>query len=237
MKGDKMAKRSSFGSMVRRRLSDITNSLPQPKSPAFPEKHFESDNASTKEHIDYLVKKKMALMKLIQEKNKVIELSGSEVQNLKTCLQKMQLQNWILAQTNSHMLAEVNLGKQRLKALQHEVACKDTLLKTKILQLKGKEEVIVKKQVVQEAVEVTEGLEMNDDTKPRAANRRRRLSRSASLGSSTISQQYAEMETVLSKRHCVRRESGGGMLDNIEGRRTSMSRPHFLRIENTVDRD
>ncbi|XP_042042011.1 SHUGOSHIN 2-like [Salvia splendens] len=78
----------------------------------------------------------MALMKLIQEKNKVIELSGSEVQNLKTCLQKMQLQNWTLAQSNSYMLAEVNLGKQRLKALQHEVACKDTLLKTKILQLK-----------------------------------------------------------------------------------------------------
>ena len=56
MKGDKMAKRSSFGSMVRRRLSDITNSLPQPKSPAFPEKHFLSDNASANQHIDYLVK-------------------------------------------------------------------------------------------------------------------------------------------------------------------------------------
>ncbi|KAL1544109.1 hypothetical protein AAHA92_21004 [Salvia divinorum] len=136
MKGDKMAKRSSLGSMVRRRLSDITNSLSQPKSPAFPEKDLQSDNASTQELLDHLVKEKMALVKLIQEKNKVIELSGSEVQSLKTCLQKMQMQNWTLAQTNSHMLAEVNLGKQRLKALQHEIACKDSLLKTKILQLK-----------------------------------------------------------------------------------------------------
>ena len=32
---------------------------------------------------------------------------------------------------------------------------------------------------VKEAEEVTEGLEMNDDTRPRAANGRRRLSRSA----------------------------------------------------------
>ncbi|XP_057781851.1 shugoshin-1-like [Salvia miltiorrhiza] len=225
MKGDRMSKRSSFGSMVRRRLSDITNSLPQPKSPAFPEKNLQSDNASAKEHIDHLVKEKMALVKLIQEKNKIIELSGTEVQNLRTCLQKMQLQNWTLAQTNSHMLAEVNLGKQRLKALQHDVACKDTLLKTKILQLK-------------EAEEVTEGSEMNEDARPRDASRRRRLSRSASLGSSTTSQQHAEMETALCKRRCVRRESGGGgyeareeMLENVEAPRTSISRPSRKAVE------
>ncbi|KAL1544108.1 shugoshin-1 [Salvia divinorum] len=92
--------------------------------------------------------------------------------------------------------------------------------------LYGKEEINVKKKVVQEAEEVTKGLEMNDDTRPRAANRRRRLSRSASLGSSTTSQQYAEMEIALSKRHCVRRESGGGT-----SRKTSISRPSRMAVE------
>ncbi|CAI9782115.1 unnamed protein product [Fraxinus pennsylvanica] len=54
-KGDKMAKMSSFANMVRRRLSDITNSLPNPKSPAFVEK-LPSDTASGKDYIDHFVK-------------------------------------------------------------------------------------------------------------------------------------------------------------------------------------
>ncbi|KAL8485074.1 hypothetical protein ACS0TY_027392 [Phlomoides rotata] len=48
----------------------------------------------------------------------------------------MQLQNWALAQTNSQIIEELNMGKERLKALQHEIACKEVLLKTKNLQLK-----------------------------------------------------------------------------------------------------
>lgn len=206
-----MAKRSSFGSMVRRRLSDITNSLPQPKSPSLSEK-FHLDNVSPREYIDHLVKDKMALVKLIQEKNKIIELSGIEIKNLRTCLQKMQLQNWTLAQTNSIMLAEVNSGKQRLKALQHEVACKDTILKAKNLQLKGKEEEAkVQKTVVQEPEELTEDSEINEDARPRNASRRRRHSRSASLGSSTSSQHHAEKETAVSKRRCLRRQSAASL--------------------------
>lgn len=55
MKGDKMAKRSSLGNMMRKRLSDITNSLPQPKSPSVPEK-LPPDNVSAKDYIDHLLK-------------------------------------------------------------------------------------------------------------------------------------------------------------------------------------
>ncbi|KAI3461380.1 hypothetical protein Pfo_018043 [Paulownia fortunei] len=213
MKGDKMAKRSSFGSMVRRRLSDITNSQPQPKSPSFPEK-LPPDAASAKEYIDHLVKEKMALVKLIQDKNKIIELSGIEIQNLRNCLQKMQLQNWNLAQSNSHMLAELNLGKERLKALQHEVVCKEALLKTKNLQLK--EEVDVQKTEFQEPEVVTKGSGINEDTRSCNASRRRRLSRSRSLGSSTISQQHAEKEAVVSKRRCLRRQSASSRIRHEE---------------------
>ncbi|XP_011089959.1 SHUGOSHIN 2 isoform X2 [Sesamum indicum] len=216
MKGDKMAKRSSFGSMVRRRLSDITNSQPQPKSPSCPEK-LPPDAASAKEYIDHLAKENMALVKLIQDKNKIIELTGIEIQNLRTCLQKMQLQNWNLAQANTHMLAELNLGKERLKGLQHEVMCKEALLKTKNLQLKGQGEVNLQKTELQEAV-VTKESALNEDKSTRSCNdgRRRRLSRSRSLGSSVIPPQHAEKEAIVNKRRCLRRQSASSRIRQPE---------------------
>ncbi|CAA2969735.1 SHUGOSHIN 2-like [Olea europaea subsp. europaea] len=55
MKGDKMAKRSSFGNMVRR-LSNITNSLLNLKSHATVKK-LPSDSASGKDFIDQLGKR------------------------------------------------------------------------------------------------------------------------------------------------------------------------------------
>ncbi|KAG8371274.1 hypothetical protein BUALT_Bualt13G0070500 [Buddleja alternifolia] len=195
MKGDKMAKRSSFGSMVRRRLSDITNSLPQQKSPLFPE-NLSSDAASAKEFIEHLVK-------------------------------------------------ELNMGKERLKALQHELVCKEALLKTKNSQLKVQEKVSVEKTELQEREVVTKETGSDGDPRPCKATRRRRLSRSQSLGSSSLSHQQTEKEAaVASKRRCVRRQSGGTRtkheeptedlfelddanfpLDESETRRTSVSRP------------
>ncbi|KAK6144353.1 hypothetical protein DH2020_021173 [Rehmannia glutinosa] len=170
--------------MVRRRLSDITNSLPQHKSP----ENFPLDDASAKEYIDHLVKEKMALVKLIQEKNKIIELSGIEIQNLRTCLQKMQLQNWNLAQSNSHMLAELNMGKERLKALHHEVACKEALLKTKKSQMKWG-----KKDTVFMLTDSSYSLGLKEPELVTSVTMRY-----AALGSSSISHQHAEKEAVIS---------------------------------------
>lgn len=50
-----MEKRSSFGSIVRKRLSDITNSMPQPKTPARDEK-LSPIASSSKDQIDHLLK-------------------------------------------------------------------------------------------------------------------------------------------------------------------------------------
>ncbi|KAL6577355.1 hypothetical protein OROMI_011631 [Orobanche minor] len=213
MKGDKIARRSSFGNMVRRRLSDITNYQPQPKSASFPE-NMPPDSASSKDCIDHLVKEKMALVKLIQEKNKIIELSGMEIQNLRTCIQKMQLQNWHFAQSNSHMLAELNMGRERLKALQHEVACKEALLKTKNSLQKRKEKVNVQQTEFQEPEAITEEPGNNEDTKCCSAGRRPRQSRSRSLGNPKLNQQPAEKEAVVSKRRCLRRQSGSKLGDD-----------------------
>ncbi|KAL5225033.1 hypothetical protein ABZP36_011672 [Zizania latifolia] len=60
--------------------------------------------------------------------SKIIELSGTE-------LQKLRLANWHLAQANSQMLAELNHGRNRLKALQHELACSRATTKAKSLEL------------------------------------------------------------------------------------------------------
>ncbi|XP_073147945.1 uncharacterized protein [Henckelia pumila] len=213
MKGDKMAKRSSFGNMMRRGLSDISNSLPQPKSPVIPNK-LPSDAASAREYIDNLVKEKMGLVRLIQEKNKVLELSGIEIQNLRTCLQKMQLQNWNFAQANSQMLAELNLGKDKIKALQHELLCKDALLKSKNLELAGHVETNARKKELQESKMVAVENGFNEDSELCNANRRR-SSRSRSLGSSALSTQYSEKEAVATKRRRVRRQSTS-KIQNLE---------------------
>lgn len=57
MKGDRMAKKSSLGSIVRKRLSDITNSLPQTqqKSPIDVDK-VSPDVSSMKDYINHLAK-------------------------------------------------------------------------------------------------------------------------------------------------------------------------------------
>ncbi|XP_022850273.1 uncharacterized protein LOC111372262 [Olea europaea var. sylvestris] len=79
MKRDKMAKRSSFGNIVRS-LSNITNSLLNLKSHATVKK-LPSDSASGKDFIDQLGKENVGLLKLVRDKNKIIELL--KIQNLR----------------------------------------------------------------------------------------------------------------------------------------------------------
>ncbi|KAL8508019.1 hypothetical protein ACS0TY_018543 [Phlomoides rotata] len=83
-------KGSSFGMIMRKRLSDITNSLPQPKS----SEKLPPDNVSANDYIDHLLKCR---------KNGLDEAYSRQ--------KKMQLQNWALAQTNSQIIEELNMGK------------------------------------------------------------------------------------------------------------------------------
>ncbi|KAA8550315.1 hypothetical protein F0562_001999 [Nyssa sinensis] len=211
MNGERMAKRSSFGSIVRKRLSDITNSLPQPKFPIQDEKLLPSAS-SVKEYTDHLLEENMALMKLIADKNKTIELSGAELQKMRIDLQKLQLQNWNLAQSNSHILAELNLGREKLKALKHEIMCKDALLKAKNLELEikavdlqGQEKVKITKNCSQGGEDALEHKSDNEN-KPSDSHKRCRTT-SKSMGPSTVFQQAEEKETVENKRRCLRGQS------------------------------
>ncbi|KAI3725372.1 hypothetical protein L1987_65159 [Smallanthus sonchifolius] len=59
------------------------------------------------------------------------------MQKLRVTLEKVKQQNLQLAQSNSQMLAELNSVKERQKALNHEIGCKNGLIIAKNLELGG----------------------------------------------------------------------------------------------------
>lgn len=194
------------GSVERIRLANITNMQHQPKPSTLDEMLFIP--ASTKEYVNELKKENMTLMKLLADRNKIIELSGIELHKLRVNLQKMQQQNFQLAQSNSQMLAELNLGKDRLKLLQHELGCKKGLLVAKGLELEEKNETLPSQKVDKEVemLNCEETLESSEAfskiNKPCNMNTRKQ---SKSLGPSIVKQ--LEDKKADNKRLCVRRQS------------------------------
>ncbi|ESQ40342.1 hypothetical protein EUTSA_v10013000mg [Eutrema salsugineum] len=79
----------------------------------------------------------MTLMKALAHRNKIIELSGVEFQKMRINLRNVQEKNLQFAQANSHMLAELNTNRDRLKQLQHELGCKNVLLEARKMQLEA----------------------------------------------------------------------------------------------------
>ncbi|KAG6669767.1 hypothetical protein CIPAW_01G266600 [Carya illinoinensis] len=193
-----MVKGPKIGSAPRKRLADITNLQQQQQLKAVNQDVKQlTISLTTKEYIEKLRKENMTLMKLLVERNKIIELSVIELQKLRINLLKVQQQNLQLAQANSQMLAELNSGKDRLKALQHELGCKNGLLKARKLDL----EVGTTKR--DEAGELSQA--DRRDTKPCHTNRRRQSKRQ-SLAPTTVNQVHAK-ETVEIKSRNLRRRS------------------------------
>ncbi|KAI3458921.1 hypothetical protein Pfo_015584 [Paulownia fortunei] len=124
-------------SVVRRKLADISN-LPQNQRLLIQEEKSQSIETTTKEYINQLQKENMALVKMLAQRNKIIEQSGTELDRMRVNLLKMHEQNQQLALSNTQMLAELNSGKDRLKVLQHELGCKSGLLKARKLELEEK---------------------------------------------------------------------------------------------------
>uniref|UniRef100_A0ACD5TP89 Uncharacterized protein n=2 Tax=Avena sativa TaxID=4498 RepID=A0ACD5TP89_AVESA len=121
----------------RKTLCDITN-LRRPLVAAAAAEEGQQEGSRCADSVNAvarLVQENSDLMRLLEEKDKFIELSGAEVQNLR-------LANWQLAQANSQMLAELNLGKNRLKSLQHELTCSRAALKVKSFELEEAKKVI-----------------------------------------------------------------------------------------------
>lgn len=202
-----MAKRSSLGSMMRKKLTDITN-LQTAKAISQDEKP-PVDCPTDKDYIDQLMRERMTLMRLVSERNKIVELSGAELQKLRISLQKLQQQNLNLAQSNSRMLAELNLGREKVKTLQHELLCKDALLKAKNLEIEGKAEKCQNTESqVSQLKEVDEAaLHKADNDGEPCNDNKRRITRSRSMGPSTACPKVENKEKVENKRRCLRRQS------------------------------
>ncbi|KAI8029417.1 SHUGOSHIN 2 [Camellia lanceoleosa] len=210
-KVEKTAK-GSFGSVARKRLCDISNLPQQTKPLSQVDKELLVSN-TTKEYIEQLQKENMALMKLLVDRNKIIELSGIELQKLRVNLQKLQQQNSQLAQANSQMLVELNSGKDRLKALHHELGCKNGLLKARGLELEEKAKVRTSKKLDNQKVrtckseEARESLEADRaENKPRNTNKIGKQ-QSKSLGPSSVKQVLLRDKTESNSSVGLRRKS------------------------------
>ncbi|KAK4356446.1 hypothetical protein RND71_025417 [Anisodus tanguticus] len=190
----------------RKKLADISN-LPLRKRFSSQDKKPENIPAASKEYIERIQKENLALTKILAERNKIIEITGVEVEKLKIYVRKIQQQNQLLAQANSKMLVELNSDKDRVKTLQHELGCMKGLLsarkseaneqpKTEMFQNLNDE---VKPMKCEEAGDLSLG--NGDDEKARNLKRRRQ---SKSVGSS---EQVQSEDKTKSKRSCVRRQS------------------------------
>ncbi|KAE9600582.1 hypothetical protein Lal_00046031 [Lupinus albus] len=220
----RMSKRS-IGSLMRKKLSDITNTQLQEQTihPTQQENALDTFSIDDKACIQQLLKERVALMNLVAEKNKMIEWSRAEMQMLRTQFQKLQLQNLNLAQSNSHMLAELNLGRERIKAMQHEILWRTALLKGDNVEVVGKVEMnyenngSVSQPQMKDEDEKSEQAYPKDSThKQSNMNRRRCIRRrsTASSSSTASSTNNARKEKVEDKRHCAK--LGRGELKPLE---------------------
>ncbi|XP_057798864.1 SHUGOSHIN 2-like [Salvia miltiorrhiza] len=124
--------------VVRRKLADISNQ-PQNRRLLLIQEKSQSIETTTKEYINQLQKENMALVKMLAQKNEIIQHSGIELDRLRVNLLQMHEQNQQLAIANAQILVELNSGKDRLKMLQHELQCKTGLLKARKMNLEGRE--------------------------------------------------------------------------------------------------
>ncbi|KAL1214837.1 SHUGOSHIN 2 [Cardamine amara subsp. amara] len=190
-------KRSSFSHKMRQSLSDITNTQCQE------ELNLHKIGSEPNEHVNRLIKENVALVKLLEERDKTIELSRNELRHLREGIHKLQLQNWSLAQSNSHFLGEINLARNKVKALNHEVTCKNALLKAKCCQQEKSENTQPRNVLTTE-----NELKMTDDDSPKPfVPNRRRFIRNKSLGASNTHKIEAEKEKSETKRRQLRRRS------------------------------
>ncbi|KAF3602167.1 hypothetical protein F2Q69_00038846 [Brassica cretica] len=156
-KGEKMIQDLPMSSAQRRTLGDITN-LPNQKMMLNHGANQQQQSLSLSEKLQK-ANENMRLMKALTERkyetcdyfvyvdlllmiiavfcdhSAIIERTGSELQRYRINLQMVQAQNLQLSQTNTRILAEIRTSKDQLKALQHELSCKNGVLMARKLPL------------------------------------------------------------------------------------------------------
>ncbi|KAK2433862.1 Shugoshin C terminus [Trifolium repens] len=203
----KMAKKS-IGNIMRKRLSDITNSS---------QSQHENNNQSISldnNSIQQLLKERANLINLLADRNKMLERSGAELQRLRADMKKLQMQNWNLAQSNSLMLAELNLGRDKIKTLQHEILWRSALINGKTFNMQEKVEIDSEKNASLSQLKEEDEKEAqpspitSNDEKQCCLNRRRIRSRSTGSSTASTSTKNTGKEKVKDRRRrSLRRHS------------------------------
>ncbi|WJX50162.1 hypothetical protein P8452_36506 [Trifolium repens] len=202
-----MAKKS-IGNIMRKRLSDITNSS---------QSQHQNNNQSISldnNSIQQLLKERANLINLLADRNKMLERSGAELQRLRADMKKLQMQNWNLAQSNSLMLAELNLGRDKIKTLQHEILWRAALINGKTFNMQEKVEIESEKNASLSQLKEEDEKEAHpspitsNDEKQCCLNRRRIRSRSTGSSTASTSTKNTGKEKVKDKRRrSLRRRS------------------------------
>ncbi|XP_044507716.1 SHUGOSHIN 2-like isoform X2 [Mangifera indica] len=208
----KMAKGSNVGSVPRKRLADISNMQQPTRLSNEGAKPQQTGFLAAQAYIDQLHKENMTLMKILAERNKLIELNGIELQKRRINLQKAQQQNLQLAKANSSILAfplimqELNSGKDRLRLLQHELGCVNALHKARNFVLEDKANILTCHTSGNQigADKHDEGSKSDEQDKKPCNTNRRRQSKNKFSGSSTVN---SVQDKVDNKRLCLRRQS------------------------------
>ncbi|XP_031378926.1 SHUGOSHIN 2-like isoform X2 [Punica granatum] len=199
--GEKLLNRESISCAPRKKLADISNVAQQTKQAK------QAVKSSTillqkNEQIERLQKENIVLTKALADRNRIIDVGAIELQKLRNDLQKVQEKNLQLAQANNQMLAELNSGKDKIKLLQHELDCKNCLLKEKA---KSGTCHFNASEARDETVKPNDAGEFSQAGKP-CNTCRRQQQRNQSLNSNSAELVQAE-EKVSKKRPCKRRQS------------------------------
>ncbi|KAL2324978.1 hypothetical protein Fmac_024036 [Flemingia macrophylla] len=196
VKGDSVSMGVGVGTSQNKILADITNVSQQPKQ------HVSAEQ---------LLKEKEVLIKLLANRDAIIESCKAELVKCQANFQKLKKQNGELALTNTQMLAELNSSRQKLRELQLELGSKNGVLHAMRLELTAKENTLKSKHEI-DAIEVgacqskqTDQLLQEDN---RGKAKRKRVSNCQSSAPAVI-KQVKSTEKVNNQRYSLRRQSAG----------------------------
>ncbi|CAJ1976609.1 unnamed protein product [Sphenostylis stenocarpa] len=172
-------------------LADVTNLQQQPKQHV---------------NVEHLLKEKEMLMKLLANRDAIIESCKAELQKCQNNFQKLRKQNAELALTNSQMLAELNSSRQKLRELQLELGSKNGVLNAMKLELTQKQHTVKLKHEtdVNEVRACQNNQSFQEDDRKNA--KRKRVSKPRS-SAPAVSKQVKSIEKVDNHRYCLRRQS------------------------------
>ncbi|XP_051191539.1 shugoshin-1 isoform X2 [Lolium perenne] len=171
---------------------------------------------------------------LLAQRNKFIEMSSIEMNKFRSALQASRQQNLNLARANSQITAELNQAKDRLKVLQHELACATIVRKLKGSGLERKSSTAndqLQKQVTSQEVNAAPfelaAVEAHQaDSKATSADVHNSVETQTSIPCSTVLEEALPAKT--NKRTSVSRRTSKRKSESCEGiKDTSKVQPSY----------